>query len=184
MLDLNMKATAKAKDSGALLSSWIQLSILAASHLYARMKSKCDSPHHLNPGCYCKKTQACRQGQSHRLTGHSDGLTRWIRSLKYTPRRDAPLFRLSQRNGVVHCLAPCYTAWSVLQVKMISLHFKSVISLLMVKNLFVISCWFCWFYGNNLASEILKSYLKKSDTIGSSYLLGTVQEDVGFVLYY
>lgn len=79
----------------------------------------------------------------------------WWATPKVTPGRAALLFKLCQRT--IGALPSTQTPSSTLAVKMIwLLFFKNVILLPTVKNIFVISCWFCWSSGNSFASEILE----------------------------
>lgn len=151
-----MNSAIKVKDSGALCSSWIQISWLPPC-----IPGWNPSANHPNPGFYCKKTQLCWQWGSHRLTGHSDGWSRGWGTPQIHTRRSCPTVQTLSKN-CCGALPSTQTPRSTVTVKMIWLHFfKNDISLPTVKNSFVISCWFCWSSLNSFASEILKGSLQK-----------------------
>lgn len=132
----------------------------------SRMESKCKAPKSrslLQENSWCVGREGAPGCQDTEMDQAGDKVPP-----KHTPGRAA------------HCSNSVKEPWSTLAVEIIWLHFfKNVISLPTVRNIFVVSCWFCWSSGN---SERLTA--KKSDTIGSSDLLSTAQEDGGFVLYY
>lgn len=122
--------------------------ILAAS-VDSRMESKCKPP----------KSRLLLQGNSGVLAGREAQADRTLRWIKQGMRKtQTPQEELLKAVRELLCAMPStQTPWATLAVKMIWLHFfKNVISLPTVKNIFVISCWFCWSSGNGFASEILK----------------------------